>query len=221
MGKGEHLDLPADPSMADEPEHESVEAAAEHQIRRPDPVLAAPDQAVSLGHPPQEREDERDRQLRGRSREHPRRVRHGHTPPAAGLEVDVVHADRVVGDDAQLRARRVEQLVVDPVGEHQHQPVLAGDALQELLALERPHRVVQVDLERALELRPHAIGKAAGREDARHHLAFDDLGVRSWAASSAASASAAHSRVFHAGTGVRHSSRGTKRERSTSWYSWM
>ena len=35
-------------------------------------------------------------------------------------------ADGVVRDDAELRPRRVEQLVVDPVGEHQHQPVAAG-----------------------------------------------------------------------------------------------
>ena len=35
----------------------------------------------------------------------------------AGRDVDVVEADRVVGDDLELRPGRVEELVVDPVGE--------------------------------------------------------------------------------------------------------
>src|SRR4029079_15328589 len=42
-----------------------------------------------------------------------------------------------------------------------------------------------------------------------------------FAGSSVRSTSLAHSRVFQAGTGVEHSSRGTKRERFTRRYSWM
>ena len=60
-------------------------------------------------------------------------------------------------------------LVVHAVGEHQHQPVAAGDAAQHLLALERPLRIVQVELERALELLAHAGGKAPRREYSGPH----------------------------------------------------
>ncbi len=88
-----------------------------------------------------------------------------HAPAPASLQVDVVHADGVVRDDAELWAGRVEELVVDAVGEHQHQPVAAGDAAQHLLALERPLGVVQVELERALELLAHPRREAARGED--------------------------------------------------------
>jgi hypothetical protein len=50
--------------------------------------------------------------LGGGVREHPRRVRHDDPACADRVEVDVVETDGVVGDDAQLGPRRVEERLV-------------------------------------------------------------------------------------------------------------
>ena len=52
--------------------------------------------------------------------------------PTGGFEVDVVHAHRVVRDDAELRACRVEERIVDLHGQHRNDPVRFRDAVDEL-----------------------------------------------------------------------------------------
>ena len=81
--------------------------AAEHQVRRPDPALAAADQTVALGDPAKEGEHRASMVSSAVvSGQHVWGVRDDHAPRApARLEVDVVDADRVVRDDAQLRLR--------------------------------------------------------------------------------------------------------------------
>ena len=175
--QSQSLDRLPDPAVTDEAEGEPGEPSAEHQVRRPDPALAAADQAVALGDAAEQREHQRDGELGRRLGQDVGCVRDHDPAPPARVQVDVVDPDRVVRDDAQLRPGRVEQLVVDAVGEHQHQPVLAGHAPEELLALGGPLGVVQVELERALELLPHAIGEAPRGEHARH-LPLENLGVR-------------------------------------------
>ena len=54
------------------------------------------------------------------------------TPGRAGVEVEVVVADGVVGHHPQPGAGPVQQLAVDPVGQHGHQPGLARDLVQQL-----------------------------------------------------------------------------------------
>ena len=88
-----------DPAVPDQAEREPGESSAEHQVRRPDPLLAAADQAVALGHPTQQRQHDRERQLGGRLGQDVRRVRDDDTAAPAGLDVHVVDPDGVVGDD--------------------------------------------------------------------------------------------------------------------------
>ena len=78
------------------------------------------------------------------------------------VEVDVVEADGVVRDDAQLRPGGVEQLGVDAVGQHRHEPVAAGDAREQLVT--RRRQLLVVDVERrttARALRAPARARAA------------------------------------------------------------
>ena len=77
--------------------------------------VAAADEAVALGDPPQQREHQRDRELGRRARQHVGRVRDDDAARGRRGEIDVVDADRVVRDDAQLRARGVEVRPVDAV----------------------------------------------------------------------------------------------------------
>ena len=66
------------------------------------------------------------------------------TPRALGrLDVDVVVADRDVGDAAQLRPGGVEQLLVDPVAQQGEDRVGPGDQLEQLGA--RGRRLPLVD----------------------------------------------------------------------------
>ena len=115
--RAERLDEPprlaSDPARPDDADEFAVEALAEHELEREAPRLAAADQAVALGDAPEQRQHQRHGELGRRPREHVRRVRDEYPAPPRGLEVDVVHADGVVGDDLQLRPRPVEQLHVD------------------------------------------------------------------------------------------------------------
>ena len=87
------------------------------------------------------------------------------------VEVDVVEADGVVRDDAELRTGGIEQLRVHAVGQHRHEAVAARRARKKLRARRRQLLVVDVEPERPLELLPHPRRHAAGDEDARPHAA--------------------------------------------------
>jgi hypothetical protein len=87
----------------------------------------------------------------------------------AGGNVDVVDADREVGHDPEAGARRVEQLVVDPVGEHRAEPLDTRGGREKLRAGSRALGVVHGQLEALLELANHAVRDTAGEVDTRSH----------------------------------------------------
>ena len=115
---------------------------AEHGRRLPRPRLARAHEPVALGDAPDEREQERERELGGRRREHVRRVRDDDAALRRRREVDVVVADRVLRHDAQLRAGGVQQLGVDGVGRHRHEPVRTRHVHADLVLERRPQRLL-------------------------------------------------------------------------------
>ena len=128
--------------------------------------LAAPDQAVAFGDPPGQGEQERDRQLGRRRRQHAGRVGDDDVPTPRLVEVDVVDADRVVRHDAKLRARGIEKLSVDPVGRRGHEAVRTRRAGQQLLPSRRVRGVVLAQVEQPVELLPDTLRNAPRDEDA-------------------------------------------------------
>ena len=116
-----------DPTVTDDAERQSAEAATEHEGRRPEPLLAAANEPVPLDDSPREREHERERHLRRRLGQHVGCVGDDDATPRALLETDVVEADGVVRDDAKLRPGGIEQLGVDAIGEHGDEAVAARD----------------------------------------------------------------------------------------------
>ena len=84
----------------------------------------------------------------GRVREHARRVRDEHAAGGAGGHVDVVVAHGHVRDDAQLRAGRVEEGVVDSVVEQRDDGIRAGDCRVQLVDRQRRLLRVRVQLAR-------------------------------------------------------------------------
>ena len=110
---GESGDPAPDPARPDDEHLLALEALADHVVRPPLPVVAAPERAVPLAHAAKEREDERDRVLGGGVRENAWRVAGDDVALADGREVEVVDADGVVRDDPKLRASCVEERGVD------------------------------------------------------------------------------------------------------------
>ncbi len=57
--------------------------------------------------------------------------------PRARRDIDVVEADRVIADDAELRSSRIEELIVDLVGQQGQCPIDPGDAPEQLVTWRR------------------------------------------------------------------------------------
>ena len=117
----------ADPPEADDPERRAVDVGAEQQQRTPRLPVAVADVAVALGEPSGGGHQQRPGEVGGRLGQDARRVPDGDAARGAGRDIDVVEADGVVADDAKARPGRVEERVVDPVGEQGQDAVAAGD----------------------------------------------------------------------------------------------
>ena len=115
--------LATDPAWPDDADELAVEALAEHELEREAPRLAPPEQAVALGDATEQREHQRQRELGRRTRQHVRRVRDEDVVRAGSVEVEVVHADRVVGNDPQPGTSPVEQRRVHGRGQEREDPV--------------------------------------------------------------------------------------------------
>ena len=86
---------------------------------------------------PRCREDQQEREVGGRLVEHARRVAHRDAARGRGRDIDVVVADRDVGDHAQAGSARGENFVVDDVGELTDERVDVRDLSDELVVGER------------------------------------------------------------------------------------
>lgn len=158
--------------LADAPEaHDSHGLASEafaHEVGgRPAAEAALAQLALTLGKAPQEGDGGAHCELRRRFGENVGRVGDRHAAGPRRSEVDVVHANRVVGDDAQA-GPRLEQLVVDPIGEESHEANRLGERGKQPRARHLDgHQVERGD---ALERGVGALG---------HGSADDDDGQRS------------------------------------------
>ena len=101
-------------------------------FQRPSRTYRSPSgSAAGRGH------QQRPGEVGGRLGQDARRVADRDAAPRAGGDVDVVEADRVVAHDPQPGPGRVEELVVDPVGQQRQHAVAAGDPTQQLVARRR------------------------------------------------------------------------------------
>ena len=115
----------------DDAERLAAQGLAEHELERERPRACAAQEPVSFGDAAEQRERERDRQLGDRVGQHVGRVRDEDVALARRLEIDVVDADAVVRDDAELRPGAVEQLAVDRLRQHRQDPVDAFEPVGE------------------------------------------------------------------------------------------
>ena len=152
---GERRRRAPDPSGPDDAERLAAQRLAEHELERERPPRLPAQEPVSLGDAAEQRERERDRQLGDGVGQHVGRVRDEDVARARGFEIDVVDADAVVRDDAELRPGAVEQLAVDRRRQHREDSVDALDAVGER--------------ERLRERLVHAGRQLAGDVDGRRH----------------------------------------------------
>ncbi len=84
--------------------------------------------------------------------EHARRIGQNHATLGCGRQVEVVEADRVVGNNLQLRPGRVQQFAVDRVGHQRQQGVAAFGLGLQLRLGQGTILVVHLDIEMLLQL---------------------------------------------------------------------
>ena len=126
--------LTADPAEAQDPEGLAVDVQAPQEVPLPGLPLAGAGVMVGLHDPAGGRHQQRPREIRGRLGEDVGRVGDHDPAPTGGGHVDVVVADRDVGDD--LEARRGEDLVVDRVRDLANEALLALEPGEQVLSAE-------------------------------------------------------------------------------------
>ena len=193
--------LAADAPEPDDPERRAVDVDAHQQHRPPRAPAAVANVVDPLGDPARGRHEQGEREVGGRLGQDAGRVAGRDAAPGAGVDVDVVEADREVAHDLQLRAGRVEKLVVDRIGEEGEEAVLAGRPPQQLVARRRQLVGPQVDLGGLADRVEPLVGDDPGDEHARPigHAAPTSSPVRSSLASESpmrSSAAARFSREF-------------------------
>src|SRR5438094_3152601 len=122
-GRGTRRNGSAGPSQADDPKRRPRDVAAEEVRLGPTATPAAlTDSTIGDDEPPPDREQQREREIGSRRRQHAGRIRERDSVRRARGRIDRVVADAVVRDDSEVR-EQVERLAVDPFadnGERQH-----------------------------------------------------------------------------------------------------
>ena len=129
--------LAPDAPEADEAERRAVDVLAQQEQGPPGQPAVVTHEVAGLGQAAGHGHEQGEGEVRRRLGQHPGRVAHGHAAAGAGGHVDVVVAHGEVGDDPQLRPGRLEELVVDAVGEQGQEAVDAADPVQEDVARRR------------------------------------------------------------------------------------
>jgi hypothetical protein len=110
------------------------------------------------------RQDQPPCELGDRPGQHVRRVRHDDAPALRGGDVDVLVADRDVGDDLHPVAGR--QHVVDAVGQQANERMLAGHApLQLVVGITQAPSCRSISCAASASVARNRRGNAAGQED--------------------------------------------------------
>ena len=105
---------------------------SDHEVEREPLPLAATDDTIAFDDAPRDRQDERDRHVRGRFGQHVGRVREDDALRARVRHIEIVVADGHVRDDLQIAAG-VDDVLVDLVERGDDERVLALDALDQLV----------------------------------------------------------------------------------------
>ena len=156
-----------DPTESDQTQRGAVNVASEVLVDPPAVPRARTHVGLGGRREPRRGEDEKEREIRGRLVEDAGGVAHRNAGGGCRADVDVVVADRHVGDDLQSWCARSDHVGVDPVGEQAHDRVDLGDGVAQLGRCERCVVRSGDDLvARRDEWVDSTVGEATGDEDA-------------------------------------------------------
>lgn len=128
----------ADVPHAHDSELLALKTGAEHETDVPRPRLAGTHQPVAFGHPARDVEQQGHGQVGRGVDEHAGGVGGDGAVARDGDDVEVVVADRGIGDHLQSRAGRREHVLVDAVVEHGDDRGGVPDSLAQFLRAQRP-----------------------------------------------------------------------------------
>jgi hypothetical protein len=164
-GRGAAGERLADPAHADDGEALAGQRAAEKVGRPPAGPAALADKALSFAEPPQRHQDEGHGDVGGVLGKDVGRVGDCDAAGARRLEVDIVRADAVIGDQLQPRARALDQLGVEAVADIGDEDVAAAHRLGETRLVEGAALPVELGPEERFEPRLHRARQGAGDDD--------------------------------------------------------
>ena len=114
-----------------------MDVAAGHPLGLPGSPCAILGGAPRLRQPPGRRQQQRQRQVRRRLRQHPRRVAQRHPPCPQRRQIHMVVAHRHRAHNLELRPRRIQQCRVDALRQQAVDPIHPPHPLQQHLARDR------------------------------------------------------------------------------------
>jgi hypothetical protein len=144
-------------------------------IERPPFPLAPAQLAFRFAQSPGDRQDEAPGEVSARIGQHVGRVGRDDAAGAAGVEIEVVVANRDIGHHPELRPGGVQHLVIDAVGQKTDQPLLPGNAFEQFLARNGRSAVVKIDVGARLEPGKHRGRNPSGQQDVRPHIPSDGV----------------------------------------------
>lgn len=165
----------ADATEADDAERRASDTRAEKLRRCPASPGSGTGKLVGFDDAPRRGEQERHAEIGGGVGEHAGGVGDEDAATATGIEIDVVHADGIVRDDAEIGSR-LEERLVDAIAEERDEGVFSGNPREDALTSEPGRVLSDFDVMRGAEAIEGIAGELCGDEDASHGGAFGHVG---------------------------------------------
>ncbi len=156
-----------DPPKADQAQHAAGDLGSDHVGGPPADPLARPHMPLALAGPARRHQHQEDRQLGGGVCQHVRRVDHHQPPPAAGLEVDVVHPHPEVAEDPRRARALLQHRRVQGIRYGRADSVVAAQGLGDGRGVHGLIRRIQGDVVLPGEVALDVLGPAAGEQHFR------------------------------------------------------
>ena len=143
-------DATTDTAPADQAQDPSVDILTEVLIDCPACPLPRPQIALGIRHKPRRCEDEHERQVGRGVIQDTWGVAHGHSQIVGSRKIDVVVANRNIGDNPQAAGAGLEDSTVDTIGQEAHYAVHSADLIAQFVRRERRGLTVLNDVESSI-----------------------------------------------------------------------
>ena len=158
----------SDPAHSDDAETLALQRGAEEVKRLPDAAAGASHFVMALDQPARGGQNQRHRQIRRRLGQHTRCVRDRYTELARRLDVDIVVADRTVGDHPKVRIRS-QHSARQRIAEQRDRGIRFGQQRDDIVLASFDLRRMLDDIELAGQNPPRDRGVRSSEDDCVFH----------------------------------------------------